>query len=61
MTYDLSLREKRLIQAAGVLVILFLLYMLLLRGGPAPKTSARDGAIAVRRVSEILAAASFAS
>jgi len=36
MGYDLSLREKRLIQGAGVLVILLLLYMLLLRGGPAP-------------------------
>jgi hypothetical protein len=33
MAYDLSLREKRLIQAAGILVILFLLYMLFLRGG----------------------------
>jgi general secretion pathway protein C len=33
MAYDLSLREKRLIQAAGVLIILFLLYLLFLRGG----------------------------
>lgn len=36
MAYDLSLREKRLIQAAGVLVILFLLYLLFLRGGSDP-------------------------
>jgi hypothetical protein len=36
MVYDLSLREKRLIQAAGVLVILFLLYLLFLRGGSDP-------------------------
>jgi type II secretory pathway component PulC len=36
MGYDLSLREKRLIQAAGILIILFLLYLLFLRGGEAP-------------------------
>ena len=36
MAYDLSLREKRLIQAAGVLIILFLLYLLFLRGGSEP-------------------------
>jgi type II secretory pathway component PulC len=36
MGYDLSLREKRLIQAAGILIILFLLYLLFLRGGAAP-------------------------
>ena len=33
MAYDLSLREKRLIQAAESCVILFLLYLLFLRGG----------------------------
>ncbi|HYI48480.1 MAG TPA: hypothetical protein VEX35_08455 [Allosphingosinicella sp.] len=33
---SLSLREKRLIQAAGILIILFLLYLLFLRGGTAP-------------------------
>ncbi len=33
---SLSLREKRLIQAAGILIILFLLYLLFLRGGAAP-------------------------
>jgi general secretion pathway protein C len=36
MAYDLSLREKRLIQGAGILVILFLLYLLFLRGGSEP-------------------------
>jgi type II secretory pathway component PulC len=36
MTYDLSLREKRLIQAAGIAIILFLLYLLFVRGGSAP-------------------------
>jgi type II secretory pathway component PulC len=36
MTYDLSLREKRLIQAAGIAIILFLLYLLFLRGGSEP-------------------------
>ena len=36
MAYDLSLREKRLIQAAAVLIVLFLLYLLLFRGGSAP-------------------------
>jgi membrane-associated protease RseP (regulator of RpoE activity) len=36
MAYDLSLREKRLIQAAGVAIILFLLYLLFLRGGSEP-------------------------
>lgn len=34
MAYDLSLREKRLIQGAGIAIIAFLLYLLLLRGGP---------------------------
>ncbi|HVQ07650.1 MAG TPA: hypothetical protein VMS43_04380 [Allosphingosinicella sp.] len=36
MAYDLSLREKRLIQAAGIVIILFLLYLLFLRGGSDP-------------------------
>ncbi|MEA3014599.1 MAG: ral secretion pathway protein [Sphingomonadales bacterium] len=36
MAYDLSLREKRLIQAAGIAIILFLLYLLFLRGGSGP-------------------------
>jgi membrane-associated protease RseP (regulator of RpoE activity) len=36
MAYDLSLREKRLIQGAGIAVILFLLYLLFLRGGSEP-------------------------
>jgi general secretion pathway protein C len=36
MAYDLSLREKRLIQAAGILIALFLLYLLFFRGGSAP-------------------------
>jgi type II secretory pathway component PulC len=36
MAQSLSLREKRLIQAAGILIILFLLYLLLLRGGSDP-------------------------
>jgi hypothetical protein len=36
MAYDLSLREKRLIQGAGIAIILFLLYLLFLRGGSEP-------------------------
>jgi general secretion pathway protein C len=39
MAYDLSLREKRLIQAAGIAIILFLLYLLVLRGGSEPTVS----------------------
>lgn len=36
MAYDLSLREKRLIQGAGIAIIAFLLYLLVLRGGSEP-------------------------
>jgi general secretion pathway protein C len=36
MAYDLSVREKRLIQGAGIAIIAFLVYLLFLRGGSDP-------------------------